>query len=84
MFLAKFERVREDVLIWNMRVVLDRTRDSDSQVYNFEYQIPKIGMDLTMIAAIGLKYFQLFLKEEVQKKVDIDFIIGKITGGMIG
>ena len=67
---------------WNMTVVLDRTRDADSQVYNFGYVLPKAGMSLEMIAAIGLKYFQLYLKEELQRKMEFDFVIGELTKGM--
>lgn len=80
----RFTRDKSQLLIWNMMVVLKRTRDADSQVYNFSYQLPKANMDLTMIAAIGLKYFQLYLKEEVQLKSNMDFCLGEITNGMIG
>ena len=80
----RFTRNNDNPLIWNMMVVMNRTRDADSQVYNFGYQLPKANMDLTMIAAIGLKYFQLYLKEEVQLKSNLDFMLGEITNGMVG
>lgn len=67
---------------WNMQVVFDRTRDADSQVYNFGYVMPKGGLSLTLIAATGLKYFQLYLKEEIQTKQIIDFAIGDVTKDM--
>ena len=79
-----FTRKEDELLVWNMNIVLDRTRDADSQVYNFNYQLPKAGMNLTMVAAIGLKYFQLHLKEEVQLKSSLDFMLGEITNGMVG
>lgn len=69
---------------WWMRVIFDRTRDADSQVYNFGYKLPKEGMDLVLIAAIGLKYFQMYLKEEVQSKSMIDFAIGDLVKDMAG
>ena len=81
---CRFTRDKNQPLVWNMMVVLKRTRDADSQVYNFSYQLPKHNMDLTMVAAIGLKYFQLYLKEEVQLKSGMDFAIGEITNGMVG
>ena len=81
---CRFFRDRSQPSVWNMMVVLRRTRDADSQVYTFSYQLPKQNMDLTMVAAIGLKYFQLYLKEEVQLKSNIDFTIGEITIGMVG
>lgn len=80
----RYTRDKDQPLIWNMMVVIKRTRDADSQVYNFSYQLPKANMDLTMVAAIGLKYFQLHLKEEVQLKSNLDFTLGEITNGMVG
>lgn len=81
---CRFMRDKNQPLIWNMMVVLKRTRDADSQVYNFSYQLPKSNMDLTMVTAIGLKYLQLYLKEEIQLKTNMDFAIGEITNGMVG
>ena len=80
----RFSRDKDKPLIWDMMVVIKRTRDADSQVYNFSYQLPKAKMDLTMVAAIGIKYFQLYLKEEVQLKSNLDFTLGEITNGMVG
>lgn len=80
----RFTRDKNDLFVWNMMVVLKRTRDADSQIYNFGYQLPKANMDLTMVAAIGLKYFQMYLKEEVQLKSNLDFTLGEITNGMVG
>ena len=80
----RFVRDKNQPLVWNMMVVLKRTRDADSQVYNFSYQLPKSNMDLTMVAAIGLRYFQLYLKEEIQLKSSIDFALGEVTNGMVG
>ena len=81
---CRFTREMDNLAVWNMMVVIKRTRDADSQVYNFGYQLPKPNMDLTMVAAIGLKYFQLYLKEEVQLKSSLDFTLGEITNGMVG
>lgn len=67
---------------WNMQVVIKRTRDADSQVYNFGYVMPKENLPLELIAATGLKYFQLYLKEEIQKKMEYDFAIGEVVKGM--
>lgn len=81
---CRFTRDKNQLLVWNMMIVMKRTRDADSQVYNFSYQLPKENMDLTMVAAIGLKYFQLYLKEEVQLKSNLEFELGEITNGMVG
>lgn len=67
---------------WNMQLVFGRTRDKDSDVYNFGYVMPKSGMPLELIAATGLKYLQLYIKQEVQMKSSLDFEIGRIVEGM--
>lgn len=80
-FRANFTRGQEENE-WQMRIVLDRTRDADSQVYRFDYIMPKSGLPLNLIAATGLKYFQLYLKEEIQTKTEYDFMLGEILRGM--
>lgn len=67
---------------WNMQIVFGRTRDKDSEIYNFGYVMPRSGLSLELIAATGLKYFQLYIKEEVQEKSNLDFELGKILQGM--
>ena len=67
---------------WQMRVIMDRDRDKDSDVYKFRYVMPKSGLPLELIAATGLKYFQLYLKNEVQQKSNMDFVIGTMLEGM--
>lgn len=83
--LAQFTRAQYEGAAdneWNMRLVLNRTRDKDSEVYNFGYIMPKSNLPLELIAATGLKYLQLYIKEEVQMKSNMDFAIGEITSGM--
>lgn len=67
---------------WQMCIVLDRTRYADSQVYTFGYIMPKSNLPLELIAATGLKYFQLYLKEEIQTKSEYDFMLGDVLKGM--
>ena len=67
---------------WNMCVILNRTRDKDTEVYNFEYIMPRDNLPLELIAATGLRYFQLYLKEEIQMKTNLDFSIGEMIQGM--
>ena len=83
--LAQFTNVQNENSVgneWCMRVVLGRTRDKDSEMYNFGYIMPKDNLPLELIAATGLKYFQLYLKEEIQMKSNMDFAIGEITSNM--
>lgn len=81
---AVFKRMLDNSRTWNMSIVLDRTRDKDSEVYSFSYVLPKDNMQLELIAAIGLKYFQLYIKEEVQLKSNMDFVLGEIVEGVVG
>lgn len=79
---AMFERYLDKPTVWNMQIVLNRTRDKDSEVYNFGYEMPRDNLPLELIAATGLKYFQLYLKEEIQAKVELDFELSEILQGM--
>ena len=67
---------------WLMQVVMGRTRDADSQVYNFGYIMPRNNLPLELIAATGMRYFQLYLKEEIERKINIDFALGSVLEGM--
>ena len=82
LFEARFRRSATDNKVWTMYVVLLRNKVADAQVYSVEYQLPKADMSLTMICAIGLKYFQLQLKDEIQRKVEMDIMIGRLTSEM--
>lgn len=83
--LAQFTRIQHEGSTsneWNMRLILNRTRDKDSEVYSFGYIMPRDSLPLELIAATGLRYLQLYLKEEIQMKSNMDFAIGEITSGM--
>lgn len=80
--IVRFTRAQTKETQWNMQVVIPRNRDSDSQVYNFGYIMPKNNLPLELICATGLKYFQLRLKSEIQYKSNLDFVIGDVTNGM--
>ena len=67
---------------WRMQILIDGTRDKDTEVYNFNYIMPKAGLPLELIAATGLRYFQLYIKEEIQLKSNLDFELGEILKGM--
>lgn len=81
-FMARYLRSKKDPKVWRMQIVLPRDRDCDSQVYTFDYILPREGIDLCTIAAIGLKYFQMKLKEEIQSKSNFDFTIGELLKDM--
>lgn len=79
----RFRRNLENALEWKMQVVVDRTRERSSIVYDFSYLLPKKSIPLEMVAAIGLRFFQLTVKEEVQKNSEIDFELGERLVGML-
>lgn len=81
---AVFEKLAEYTNTWKMRIILDRTRDKDSEVYNFTYTLPREDVKLELVAAIGLRYFQLYIKEEVQMKSNMDFALGELIEGVVG
>lgn len=82
--LCTFKKVvnNSNVNHWNMQVIVDRTRDKDSEVYNIGYILPKNNLPLELVAATGLRYFQLHIKKEVQAKSNLDFELGRILEGM--
>ena len=82
MTVAYFDRNKDNEARWNMQIVFGRTRDKDSEVYNFDYIMPRKGLPLALIAATGLKYFQLCIKQEVQEKSNIDFALGELLKDM--
>ena len=77
-----FTRDPNDDLGWRMLVVLGKTSISSHQVYEFNYRIFTKSMPLENVAAVGLRFFQHALKEEIQSKCSMDFTIGEITAGM--
>lgn len=81
-FTAMFRRNGELKTLWTMQVVIPRDQSWDSQVYTIEYVLPKADMHLETVAAVGLKYFQMKLQEEIQKKSNWEFVIGFITNGL--
>ena len=67
---------------WIAQVIFPRTEQADSQMYYIGFELPKDNLPLTLVCATGLRYFQMCMKAEVQKKSNIDFTIGEITRGM--
>lgn len=82
LLVARFSNEDTSGKVWRMNVIFDRNRDADSQVYNFGYSMPKDNLPLELIAATGLKYFQLYLQQEIQQKSGIEFSLGSLLEGM--
>lgn len=80
-FLAEWKKL-DGVGIWEMRIILDKVKGSESQVYRVQYQLPRDGLPMELIAATGLRYFQECLKEEIQAKSNYDFVLGELLRDM--
>lgn len=81
-FFTRYDKVPDGQETWKCRIVMDATHIKDSDVYNFAYSMPKRGMPLETVAAFGLRCFQSYVKQEVQKLSNIDFAIGSMLEGM--
>lgn len=67
---------------WHVFTRFFKTGVADTQCYYIEFELPKDNLPLTLICATGLKYFQLYLKDEILQKQTVDFIIGDLTRDM--
>lgn len=60
---------------WNVFIRINPTVEKESQIYEFNYVLPKRDMSLITVAATGLRLFQMVLQEEIQNKHLIEFEI---------
>lgn len=67
-FPVRFNRLGDKT--WLVEMVFDM------QVYKIMFDVPKNSMDLTLVAAFGLRNIQYELQKEIQQKSIIDFTIG--------
>lgn len=67
-FPIRFTRLGDKT--WSVEMVFNK------QVYTIMYDVPKNGLDLTLIAAFGLRNLQYEIEQEIQMKSIIDFTIG--------
>lgn len=83
LFIARFEFVGDDNIdIWDMQIVLPSKDMGETQVYNKSFALAKRGLGIDLVCATGLRYFQLCLKEEIQRKMLMDFAITDCAGDM--
>lgn len=83
LFVSRFAfNGNDDYDSWIMQIILLQSGMRESQVYTKEFVMPKKNLDLTLICATGLRYFQNCLKEEMMKKMLMDFAISDFTEGM--
>lgn len=70
----RFNRLGEKT--WSVEMVFGL------QVYKIAFDVPKVNMDLVMVAAFGLRNIQYEIRQEIEKKSIIDFTIGDETKDM--
>lgn len=74
--LQRFSFFRDEVdeKKWSMRVLIDRTGDADSQLYNFTYIIQSSKAPLNLVCAVGLKYLCYILEKKFKPRVIMIFL----------
>lgn len=83
LFVSRFAfNGNDEIDSWVMQIILLQSGMRESQVYTKEFVMPRRNLDLTLICATGLRYFQNCLKEEMMKKMLMDFAITDFTEGM--
>ena len=65
-----------------MQIVLPSKDMQETQVYNKSFALPKKGIGIGLVCATGLRYYQLCLKEEIQRKMLMNFAITDCAGDM--
>lgn len=83
LFVSRFAFNGNDELdSWFMQIILLKSEMRESQVYTKEFTMPKKNLDLALICATGLRYFQNTLKQEMMEKMLMDFAITDCAGDM--
>lgn len=71
-----FKMVEDDV--WRLFALFPPTQEKESQIYQFNYQMPKPNIDLSIVTATGLRLFQMVLQDEIQEKHLVEFQITNV------
>lgn len=79
---VSFNRHKNNHKLWIAFCTIGRTKVKDTDVYALQYEMPKENMNIELIAASGLRLLDMEIKEEIQKKIEVDFAIGEATSGM--
>lgn len=67
---------------WTIEVFCPRSMVTDVQHYQITYELPREGMAIEYIAAVGLTHFQNLVREELQAKTEINFGISEMVEGI--
>ena len=75
-FMNGVENVKDT---WHIRMILDKTQYTDTQVYDAEITIPMHDAPLVIVCGTGLHFIQSLLKEKIQNKSMLEFAIGEVV-----
>lgn len=78
----RFSRVDQGERFWTLETQIHKTAFSDTQCYQIDFDVPRNDLPLTLICAIGLRYFKIHMQMETQYRANVDFTIGEVTEGM--
>ena len=67
---------------WLLAVTVKPLQHKETENWYIYFVMPKAEMPLDLICATGLRYFQMYLKEDIQQKMNLDFLLGEATAGM--
>lgn len=81
LFTARYTRLTD--YAWKMQVIMDPTAYIESTVFTFTFSLPKANMPLNYVACVGLKYMQAACKEDIQRKQEVDFLIGDVLAASV-
>ncbi len=77
--ILQYVRNVNDLTLWNVRLILERkTIYENTTIYDIGYSAYSINIDLVKVAMIGLTYLQTEIKQELQRKINIDFMVGEV------
>lgn len=70
--------------VWKVSTLFRGSFVSVPQYYEIEFTMPKEDMSLVMVASIGLKWLQAYLKSELDYKMSLVLLINENTKDMKG
>lgn len=72
---------------WSCILFIRANQNVETRVYSVLYSLPNkshiSSIPLTLVANVGMKLVQGFLKESIREEMAIDFIVGEVTSTAI-
>lgn len=71
-----FKMIKDDE--WRLFVLFAPTQEKESQIYQFNFRLPKPNIELSIVTATGLRLLQMVLQDEIQEKHLVEFQITNV------